>query len=61
MNDVTRYYAKQNKLERERHIPYDFTYMWNQKKQNKVHTTETNLYNKLIPAGWEGSRGMGRR
>ena len=30
-----RYYTKGNKADRERHIPCDFTYMWNLK--NKIN------------------------
>ena len=29
------YYVKGSKSDRERQIPYDFTYMWNIKNQNK--------------------------
>ena len=29
------YYAKWNKSDRERQTPYDFTYMWNLRTQNK--------------------------
>ena len=36
------YYAKWNKSDGERQTPYDFTYMWNLKKQmNKGNKTET--------------------
>ena len=29
------YYAKLNKADKERQMPYDFTYMWDLKKQNR--------------------------
>ena len=35
MDEPTGHYAKWNKSVRERQILYDFTYMWNLKKQNK--------------------------
>ena len=41
------YYAKQNKSNRERKIPYDFTYMWNLK--NKIMNKQNG--NRLIDAG----------
>ena len=31
------YYAKQNKLIRERQIPYDFTHMWNLRNKTDEH------------------------
>ena len=42
-------YAKQNKSDRKRQIPYDLTYMWNLKtKQNKT-TQKMNKQNKTEP------------
>ena len=42
MDRSRRYFAKWNKLEQEKQIPYDFTYMWNLKKQmNQNIKTET--------------------
>ena len=35
MNESSGYYDKWNKSDRERQIPYDFTYVWNLKKQKK--------------------------
>ena len=47
------YYAKWNKSDRERQMPYDFTYMWNLKKwykwtylQNRNRLTD--IENKLM-------------
>ena len=34
------YYAKENKSERERQIPHDFTYMWNLKNNMKDQTKQ---------------------
>ena len=31
MNGPRHYHTKQNKLEKDRHMPYDITYMWNLK------------------------------
>ena len=38
------YHTKRTKLEREREIPYDITYMWNLKygTNELIHETETN-------------------
>ena len=42
MDGPRKHYAKLNKLDRERLIPYDFTYLWNlnnkTNKQNKMKT-----------------------
>ena len=42
------HYAKQNKSDRERQIPYDLTYLWNIKKKKKPHRYKTG---KLLPEG----------
>ena len=34
------YYAKWNKSDRERQIPYDFTYMWNLKNKISEQTKQ---------------------
>ena len=39
--DEPRRYTKQSKLERERQIPYDITYMWNLKYDTNEHIYET--------------------
>ena len=38
MDAARDYYAKWNKSDRERNIPYDFTYMWNLKKKTDKWT-----------------------
>ena len=49
MNGPRGYNAKLNKSERERQIPYDFTYMWdlknkiNKQDRNKLIDTENRL------------------
>ena len=35
MDEPRGYYGKWNKSDREGQIPYDFTYMWKSKEQNK--------------------------
>ena len=35
MDEPAGYYIKWNKAEGKRQIPYDFTHMWNSKKQSK--------------------------
>ena len=40
MDEPRGYYAKQNKLDQERQIPYDFTYMWNLKNKTNEQTKE---------------------
>ena len=37
MDAARDYYAKWNKSDRERNIPYDFTYMWNLKKKKLIN------------------------
>ena len=42
MYEPSGYYAKWNKSDRKRQVPYDFTYMWNlRNKTNKHNKTET--------------------
>ena len=38
MDEPRRHYAKWNKSDRERQIPYDFTYMWNLKSKTNEET-----------------------
>ena len=38
MDGPRKYYAKWNKSDRERQIPYDFTYMWNLKNKTNEQT-----------------------
>ena len=35
------YYTKWNKSDRERQMPYDFTYMWNLKQKQKSELKDT--------------------
>ena len=56
VNEPRRYYAKWNKSDRERQIPYDSTSIQNLKKQNRNRLIDTE--NKLMVAKWEGGRGM---
>ena len=43
MDSLRGYHAKWNQSERERQVPYDFTYMCNLEKQNKgTDKTKTN-------------------
>ena len=59
------YYAKWNKSDKERQIPYNFTYIWNQKKHkqtNKKTTKQkrnrcTDTENKLMVAREDGGGG----
>ena len=55
--------AKWNKSDRERQIPYDFTYAWNLK--NKINKQNRNRLidaeNKLRVAWWEEVRGLGEK
>ena len=54
MNGPRGYHAKWNKLDRERQIPYDLTYMWNLKqKSNRLTDTE----NKLVVTRRQGNEG----
>ena len=53
MDGSTGYYAKWNKSDRERQIPYDITYMWNLKKWYKWTYLQsrnrlTDIENKLM-------------
>ena len=55
------YHAKWNKLDRERQILYDFTYMWNFWKMNKHNKTETELKLQRTNHGWQREGGRGRK
>ena len=56
INRPRKYYAKQNKLETERWITYDFTYFWNFKnetyKQKWQKQEETHLQKGRGLGGW---------
>ena len=57
MDQPRGYYAKWNKSEREKQIPYDFTYMWKLKpKQMKSWNNEMQRTNSCLP---EGKKVMG--
>ena len=49
------YHVQLSKSDRERQIPYDFTYMWNLKKVNEYNKTETDSQiqrtNQWLPEG----------
>ena len=65
MDAPKEYYAKWNKPDRERQIPYDCTYMWDLKnkwknKQAKSRVRPINTENKLMVARREGNEGMGK-
>ena len=56
-------HTKRSKSERERHIPYDITYMWNLKYGTKILSPKqkqiTNMKKTLVVAkGEEGRSGM---
>ena len=58
MDEPRGYYAKQNKLDQERQIPYDFTYMWNLKNKTNDQTYQNrnrliDTENKLVVARGE--------
>ena len=58
INRSRKYYAKQNKLETGRWIPYDFTYFWNFKtklrnKHDKNRKKVMDTKNKLLTAKGE--------
>ena len=58
MDSPWMYYARWNKSDRERQIPYDFTYMWNLKNttnKTKLIDTENRM---MVGRGWKG-RGVG--
>ena len=42
MNGPRGYNTKWNMSDREAQIPFDFTYVWNLRKQNKQHKTKAN-------------------
>ena len=51
------YYSKWNMSDRERQIPYDFTYMWNLKNRTNEQTKQNRLIdkeNKLVVARGRG-------
>ena len=56
------YYAERNKSDRERHISYDFTYMWNlrNKKNKLIKNRLTNIEDNLVTdrreMGWRAER-----
>ena len=53
MNGTGGYYAKWNKADRERQIPYDITYMWNLKYNTNEHIYETETdYLWFLSGGW---------
>ena len=52
------FYAKWNKSDRERQISYDFTYMWNLKKQDKIETDSWVQRTKLMVAKGRGCTGV---
>ena len=62
MDEPGGYYAKWNKSDRERQIPYDFTYWWNLKnktnKQNKTKWKQTHR-NTEQRGGCQRERGSG--
>lgn len=41
--DLRGYYTKWNESDKERQIPYDFTYIWNLKNKTNEQTKQTNL------------------
>ena len=51
------YYAKQNKSERKRQIPYDFTHMWNLKNKTNEQTTKQTQIQRTNR--WLEGRGVG--
>ena len=56
------YYAKCNKSDRERQIPYDFTYMWNLKSTNKQKSPTSQIQRTdwwLVVARGVGKMGEG--
>ena len=61
MDGHTVFYAKWNKADRERQIPYDFTCMWNLKSQakNKQKTRLLNTEHKLVFVRGEVDERMG--
>ena len=58
MNEPRVHYAQGNKSDRERQIPYDFTYMWNLKnkikEQTKQKQTRRHKEWRIMVAGQEG-------
>ena len=67
MNGTRVYNAKQNKSVTERHIPYDFTSMWNPKKpktnninNNKKRSRLLNRENQLVVPRGEEAMGIGK-
>ena len=49
MDESRVYYAKRNKSDRERQIPYDLTYMWNLKNKTKENeNTLLDTHNKWV-------------
>ena len=67
MEELGRHYAKWNKSDRERHILYDITYMWNLKQYNRlVNTTKKkqtqgSTEQSRLPAGRSGEQVIYKR
>ena len=62
--DVTRdSHTKWSQSERERQIPYDFTYLWDLKygADELIYRTETDLTGEQICGYWGGGSRLGRR
>ena len=65
MNGPRHYQTKWSKSEKERQIPYDFTYMWDLKKSYKWTYLQnrnrfTDIENKLVITKGQRDRGSGK-
>ena len=56
MNGPRGYNSKLNKSERERQIPYDFTYMWNLKSKINKQTRKTHRNSEQTDGCQRGER-----